>query len=251
MRTILKHNKVYAPLSELHVWKDNPREIKEKDFEELKSSYQKYGQLSPLLVRSKDGMVIGGNNSLRAFTDLKWTEAWVDIVDIRQKKNGKWEVANVLFDDDVYVIGVGEYETELQAIVELAVIHNAHYATWNDQSLAELALKVGSSIDLEQLRVNIGKHNSLQEIVEHFAPDKLPKIETDEDPFDHDMQTYLHGTIKQIVLYYNNDDYLVRFEQFARLRKHLGFEDNSAVVNKLIDDFMAANEVPELEGGNG
>lgn len=67
-------------LSTLKNWDKNPRSIKEKDFERLKTQIRDLGQYKPLLI-TEDGTVLGGNMRLRAYKELGIEDIWVSIVD--------------------------------------------------------------------------------------------------------------------------------------------------------------------------
>lgn len=72
--------KEYRKVSQLKNWDKNPRNIKEKDFERLKTQIRDLKQYKPLLI-TDDGIVLGGNMRLRAYRDLGTEEVWVSVVD--------------------------------------------------------------------------------------------------------------------------------------------------------------------------
>lgn len=70
----------YRKLSTLKNWDKNPRSIKDKDFERLKTQIRDLGQYKPLLI-TEDGTVLGGNMRLRAYKELGIEDIWVSVVD--------------------------------------------------------------------------------------------------------------------------------------------------------------------------
>jgi DNA modification methylase len=97
--------KDYRKVSELKLWEQNPRSIKEKDFERLKKQIKELGQYKPLLI-TKEGEVIGGNMRLRAYRDLGIEEVWVSVVN---PKNEAEKLAYALSDND----RAGYYDDDL------------------------------------------------------------------------------------------------------------------------------------------
>lgn len=68
-------------LDQLNPAEYNPRTITKDEFEGLKFSLEKYGQLENL-VANKDMTLIGGHQRLEAMKKLGWTEATVAIIDV-------------------------------------------------------------------------------------------------------------------------------------------------------------------------
>ena len=133
-------------LSELHGWKDNPRNISPKDFERLKGQIKKLGQYKPLLI-TKDGEVIGGNMRLKAYNDLGIKEVWVSVVEPKDD-NEKLEYA--LSDND-----------------------RAGY--YDDDMLANLIPNY--DIDWSQYAVDMKPPEDIQALIDRIAP-----VEEDEAP---------------------------------------------------------------------
>lgn len=94
-------------LSTLKNWDKNPRSIKDKDFERLKTQIRDLGQYKPLLI-TEDGTVLGGNMRLRAYKELQIEDVWVSVVDA-PTEDKKLEYA--LSDND----RAGFYDSDLLA----------------------------------------------------------------------------------------------------------------------------------------
>lgn len=113
----------YRRISDLKLWKDNPRNIKPKDFERLKKQIQELGQYKPLLI-TPDGEVIGGNMRLRAYEALGIEEVWVSIV---SPKDEAEKLKYALSDND----RAGYYEDDMLANLS----SNYPDFTWGDYAV--------------------------------------------------------------------------------------------------------------------
>lgn len=119
----------YANVSDLFLYKDNPRDVEAKDFERLIEQI-KLGEHSTLLVTT-EGEVLGGNTRLRAYKKIGKELAKVVVVEIVEASEG------------VHIVIDGKksertFETVNQAKIELALSHNDSIGTNNETKLAEL-----------------------------------------------------------------------------------------------------------------
>lgn len=62
----------------------NAREHPERNLETIKQSLYLYGQLKPLVVRRESNVIIAGNGTHRAATELGWTEIAVNYTDMSE-----------------------------------------------------------------------------------------------------------------------------------------------------------------------
>lgn len=118
-----------APVKDLFLFKDNPRDVEAKDFERLLEQI-KLGEHSTMLV-TIEGEVLGGNTRLRAYKKIGKEYAKVVVVEIIEKE------------DNVYILLDGvkserTFDTVGQAKLELALSHNDSIGTNNETKLAEL-----------------------------------------------------------------------------------------------------------------
>ena len=136
--------KEYRQLNELTSWANNPRGIKKKDYERLKSQLKRLGQYKPLVV-TKDGVVLGGNMRLQAYRDLGIDKVWVSVVEAKTEQK-KLEYA--LSDND----NVGYYE---------------------DDALAELVMSL-PELDLGTFGVDLKEPKSLQDLMDDYSAPDVP-----------------------------------------------------------------------------
>ena len=66
----------------------------------------------------------------------------------------------------------------------------------------------------------------------------LKEPEIDIDKLSEAMDSYINNTIKQIVLYYNDDKYIDILNNLNRISENEGLKDNSEAVEFLIDKYI-------------
>lgn len=139
IKLVKENGTTYAPVKDLYLFKDNPRDVEAKDFERLKEQL-KLGEHSPLLITT-EGEVLGGNTRLRAYQELGKKEAKVVVVEIVESSEGVHIVVDGKKSERVF-------DTVNQAKIELALSHNDAIGTNNELKLAELLTvnKINSEI---------------------------------------------------------------------------------------------------------
>ncbi|MFA5937567.1 MAG: ParB N-terminal domain-containing protein [Candidatus Paceibacterota bacterium] len=193
-------------VADLTNWEDNPRSIVKEDFERLKKQIIKLGMYKPLLVNA-DNIVLGGNMRLRALTDLGAKEVAVTVVDA----------------------------TDPATMLEYALSDNDQVGVTDDLKLAELVHL--SPIDTSLYKVQSNILRPLESIVNPPDPSTLGGgDDVDKSDLDESLDTYLNGNIKQIVLYYDNEQYGKVVDQLTNLGERFGIEDNTGIITKLIED---------------
>lgn len=161
----------YRPLADLRPWGDNPRAIDKTDFARLRRQITRLGQYKPLLITS-DNMVIGGNMRLEAMKSLGFTQAWVCVIDFKQRDDGKWYAT-------VYDIAQeGEFDTKDQAIMEYALSDNDRAGYYLEDKLAEQLAALPKIGEDDLYRFDLGKLTSVKELMSRYGP------ELKEDDFD-------------------------------------------------------------------
>lgn len=71
----------------------------------------------------------------------------------------------------------------------------------------------------------------------YFDDDEEPDF--DEDDLDQKLDTYINNNIKQIVLFYNTEEYEGLIESLDKLKEILNIDDNSKLVKHLIDEKLS------------
>lgn len=195
-------------LKDLKNWEDNPRSILKEDFERLKSQIKKLGLYKTLLV-NQDNIVLGGNMRLRAFKDLGFKEVMCGIVET----------------------------TNPGEMLEYALSDNDQAGVTDDLKLSEVFALHPIETQLYKIQSNVLR--PLETIIN--PPDPVVDGEQDRSGMDESLEKYLGGNIKQIVLYYSNEEYERRIAQLEAIGADLGLENNTDIINKLIEDYNAGN----------
>ena len=206
IKLVEKAGKQFTKLSYLTSWEKNPRGIRVKDFERLKAQIEKFGQYKPLLI-TPEGIVLGGNMRLKAFQVLEVTEVWVSIV---EPKN----------------------EAEM---FEYSLSDNDRAGYYEDDQLAELIQKYRDSVPPDLYKVDLAYPLDLQRVLDQFGPVEGERGEDDPKEINKELERYLHGTIRQIVLYFTIKDYQSALERIKKITDDNNLEDNTAVFNFLLD----------------
>jgi len=199
-------DKIIWDISKLKNWDKNPRGIKSEDFNRLKKQVKKLGQYKPLLI-TEDGTVLGGNFRLRAYLTLGIKEVWVSIV---KPKNEKEMVEYALSDND----RAGYYEEE---------------------KLAEL-MYANPDFPYAEYRVDLGYQAPLELLLSRFGPDSQGEPEKDVDGLENiELQTWIHSSIKQIVLFFKGEDFEAVINRLGKVIKDNKLKNNTEAVLALLD----------------
>lgn len=193
-------------VADLTNWEDNPRSIVKEDFERLKKQIIKLGMYKPLLINANN-IVLGGNMRLRALTDLGAKEVAVTVVDA----------------------------LDPATMLEYALSDNDQVGVTDDLKLAELVHLNPIDTSLYKVQANILR--PLESIVN--PPDPVTEgggDDVDKSDLDESLDTYLNGNIKQIVLYYDNEQYGRIVDMLTNLGERFNIEDNTGIITKLIED---------------
>lgn len=87
--------KVYK-IKDLNIAKYNPRKImesKSKEYEMLKKSLDKFGQVTPIIVNERNNTVIGGHQRLNVLKELGYKEVETVVVDFNEKQEKQLNIA--------------------------------------------------------------------------------------------------------------------------------------------------------------
>jgi len=187
-----------------------PRNVKKHPASQVKGiaeSIDKFGFYSPIVIDENNEVIIG-HGRLLAAKKLNMTE--VPVVKMES-----------LSDEDVRALRI------------------------LDNKISE------SDWDLENLKAEL---NELPEFNwDNFDLDfggllKEEKIDFGDFGFDEDQlakktEAFLHGTIKQIVLYFSNDQYETTIDTLNELREKLDLESNTEVFLELLKHYERTNSI--------
>lgn len=207
----LDEKKAYVDPKELHVWAENPKTIDQTQLERLKRNLERYGQRKALLIE-KDGNVLGGNSTLQAVLQLGWTKVWASLV----------EPDN---DADRFAI---------------ATIDNDQYGKPDEEKYAEMLSRFGAQLPLSDLQINISSPISLERMWAAYSPPPaldLSGREGDVDTTADKLETYKNNTIRQIVLYFEGEQYETMIAFCDSIMTDNDLHNNSEVFESLKGEY--------------
>lgn len=143
----VKTYRTYAKIESVKPDPQNPRDISDEKLKDLKDFVSKYGELKPVLVDirpEKLGQLIGGNQRLKAYTDLGKTELWVQPIDPM---------------------------TDAQAF-EIGTIDNMEFGQYVEDKLKILLQQYHDEIDFSKLGVDLETPPSFEDLLKQFNKDK-------------------------------------------------------------------------------
>lgn len=176
----------------------NPRLATEKDYEDLKESIKKYGLVDPIIVNGAEGrknIVIGGHFRLRVARDMGMETVPVYYVNIPNEDDEK----------------------------ELNIRLNKNTGRWDFDLLS-------SNFDTDLL---LGFGFTEGELGIGSTGDAKDQI--DKDVLDKDLDTYLDGNIRQIVLYFKKEQFDVVMPKMEKLMETFQVENHTEVFLKLLE----------------
>ena len=74
--------------------------------------------------------------------------------------------------------------------------------------------------------------------IDVWQPEEELEKQIDENEFSNQIATYINAQIKQIVLYYNNEEYETALNNLEDIRLKENLEDNTQVFNLLIEKYL-------------
>tara|TARA_R100000700_G_C3177201_1_gene152293 strand:- start:2797 stop:3267 length:471 start_codon:yes stop_codon:yes gene_type:complete len=74
--------------------------------------------------------------------------------------------------------------------------------------------------------------------IDVWQPEEEEEKEIEKDAFADQIDTYINAQIKQIVLYYNNEEYETALNNLEEIRLKENLEDNTQVFNFLIEKYL-------------
>jgi len=174
-------------------------------------------------------------NNPRLIKDYKYKKLVKSIKDFPNML----ELRPIVVDEDMVILG-----------------GNMRYRASVDAGLNEVWIKVADNLTEDQKKEFIIKDNSnfgewdwdmlanewdvdslgewgLDLPAVYFDDDEEPEF--DEEELDKDLDTYINNNIKQIVLYYNTEDYETMIENLDKLKEAESIDDNSKLIKNLVD----------------
>ena len=202
-----------VPVSDLKLWDKNPKEAPKADeMQRLKEQMTKLKVYKPLLV-NQDNIVLGGNHRLMILREMEIPEITCSIVQTNSEEE----------------------------MIEYALSDNDNVVPYSEAKLADLV--TGRTIDLTAYKINLYKTSTLEEVLQNLQ-DKQNAMrgEADMDTTDGKLETYLNGTIRQIVLYFSVAEYEQVLKRIEAVTPKLQAENNTSVFLKLLEAYERSTD---------
>lgn len=171
--TTIREGKTYALIADLQPWDVNPKDIRNDRLKQLEEDIQNAadiaegGQFKPLIV-TLDGVVIGGNQRLKAMQRMGYKEVWVSIVKTTDPKRA----------------------------FEIAMQDNMQYGYYEEDKLSILVENLGIDAETQRRLFIQNDEISIADALNDIAPD--PEVIEDEVPEITEDATSKQGEVYQL-----------------------------------------------------
>lgn len=236
IKIFIKDGQKYAKVSQLHKWKDNPKDAKGEDLQRLESQLE-LGEHSAFLI-TPDGEVLGGNTRLSVYRKSGKREAKVIMVEFRKK-------GDIV---EAFVDGVKagrKFQSVEQGKLEYALSHNDMVGTYNETKLQNLLALYPIPTEMFKISTVVRPLTDVANEAGITAPEDRAE---DEDTQDTEaLDSYMHGAIKQIVLFFDNAQYENVIPRLEALRGALSLENNTELflqMVKISEDYVREQPSP-------
>lgn len=194
-------------INELTNWENNPRSILAEEFKRLQGQIAELGVYKTLLI-NQDNIVLGGNMRLRAFKELGITEVMCGIVETKDP---------------------GE-------MLKYALSDNDNAGTTDELKLQEVYALY--PIDTQLYKIQAVSLRPLESIIN--PPDPMVGAEAvDRSELDEDLNQYLNGSVRQIVLYFDKDQFEDVVARLDKLNAELKTQNHTELFLKLLESYEA------------
>ena len=188
-------NIIQIPIGELKFADYNPRQITDKQVEQLKESIEKFGVVEPIVVNEnpdRKNIIVGGHQRVRILQLLGFKEVPVLYVNLDEARER-----------------------------ELNVRLNKNTGEWDWNKLA-------NEFDIEDLKTYGFSDGELG-----IGSDGKDEIDTDN--LGHALDSYLDGNIRQVVLYFKKEEYEQVLPRLEAVMVKEGVESHTEAFLKMLE----------------
>lgn len=210
----------YVPLGQLQ---KAPRNPKQHASDELGQSIDRFGYVQPVLINEATGEMVAGHGRLERLQQLK-AEGKEPPDRIQVDKAGEWLVP---------VIRGVSFKSPQEAEAYLVADNRlVEMGGWDDKMLAEVLADLRSqSVSFE----GIGwSEAELDRMVADVTQESQQEVT-------HDADTFLEGSIKQLVLYFPGPEFDSLISRLNAVMAATGSESHSEAFKKLLEHYEASN----------
>lgn len=208
-------------IKDLKHYHKNPRKITDQKFEQLGESLEKYGDLGGVVFNVQTGEVIGGNQRTRFFKEHEG-EVTIEKAPIKKDSQGTVALGYILYKGNRYNYREVDWDKDTEARANI------------------LANKVTGFFDNEILLEGFDEELLLETGFEEFELtffDEKTRPAIDVDNFNDQLDTYLDGEIKQVVLYMDAETYDSVLPKLKALMTATGKDTNTDVFMEALNQY--------------
>ena len=208
---------------------DNPNVMTDEQMAALKESMERFGYLEPIII-DQHNVIADGEHRLQVYKEFKRKQI---------------PAFKIRFTND------NERRLLRQAKNKLKRQHDP--GKDYDELLKLQKYDFASLGSL--LTINEAQLNEIKRLADVNARSQLvaePSLEDtryqDKPMLDHHHDTFLHGNIKQIVLYFNNEEYQQVVPKLAKVMELLGTDNHTDMVKMLTEEYLERNQNKKEKG---
>jgi hypothetical protein len=213
---VLEHNIIRVKIKDLKLDRANPNIMTKEQEEGLRESMSKFGYLAPIVI-DQNNKIADGEHRLKIYKEFEQKE----IPAIRVK-----------FENDM------ERRLLRQSMNKI----RGQHAVSKDFAELQLLMKYNSEELFKLVHVGEEQMDDLKRLVE--------LNERDQHMTDHYEDSFLHGNVKQIIIYFTNEAYQDIIPKLQKCMESFGVDNNTDVFIKLVDNYLETHKIqtPKITG---
>ena len=218
---IVNHTPVMVNVKGIKLDPDNPNKMTAEEEEGLKESMERFGDVEPILIDAKTGMICDGEHRFLVYKAAGYEEIPVIKYDFANDAERKLfrQIKNKLkgrHDPDMDLVELNEImESEADSLASILQIDDGYIADLEDV--------------IHDNTPVVGKRPETSNIEDTEADDQ------DQSTIEHHADTYLHGTIKQINLYFNNEEFQAIIPRLQKLMEKLTASNHTELFLAMVE----------------
>lgn len=217
MKPEVKYERKVVQVSDIKFDQSNPNKMSEAKQVALRNSIKEFGYVQEIVIDKNTMEIADGEHRLKQLIELGNTEVEVLIYPFKDEVQKKIfrQIANKLHGEHDFELDLAEYRKILDANGE------------------DYKVLMGfNEREMKELRELIEKGNLT-----------LKGSEIDRPTMEGHLEVYLRGNIKQIVLYFTQEEFVNIVPRIQKALSKTGLEDNSKFFMLLLEKFEKENNL--------
>lgn len=211
----------YTPLDEIQRWPRNP---KDHDLDMIKASLRRHGYVDPIVRDATSGRIVAGHGREEALSQM---HAAGEPAPKRVKvlEDGRWAVP---------VLGGVSWKSEQEAEAFLVASNRlVELGGWDAEKLTDIFT------DLRDLDVSFDGMGYSDAQIRAMLTETKVKPKAGPKPEDK-LENFLAGEVKQIVLYFDSQEYQEVVEKLEAISEEAGLETHTEAVIHVLEAYKPA-----------